>query len=211
MRFRERPPLMAWFVFLFITAILIVGVWALSVGVSRSDGSRIGVGLGFIAVSAPFDIFFASWLRPRVLSETTLAIPTLLGHREVNLSDIANVALLRVIGRRTAWHLVVWCVDAKQRDVGVTTKTRLGKGWREELTNDYLPNSRPGQAATAIWQRARAVQGNNGPLDRDSVADRLNFQPTTTAYWTPGEGGVEMQRRGARTSPLVVDDTRGHD
>lgn len=198
LRFRDRPPVLAWLVTGFIAAFMAVGVWAMSLGIARGNGGDIGFGVLFIAVSAPFLLFVVSQERARVLSDTTLSIPTLFGHRDIDLVDVANVALLRVAGRRTAWFLVVWTVDEKQRSVGVATPTKLGKGWRDELTGDYLANSRAGRPAVAIWQRARAAQGGSGPLDRVPVADRLQHASTTTAYWTPADGAAELQRPGTR-------------
>ncbi|MGN6607703.1 MAG: hypothetical protein ACTHMS_11935 [Jatrophihabitans sp.] len=195
LRFRDRLSLLAWLMTVYFSAFAIAGVAGLAIGVSHDSVGDIAVGLLLILLAAPVLLLAISQLRARVLTDRTLTIPTFVRHRVIDLAEVATVALLRQRGRRTAWFLVIWTAGGDKIPVGIATPTKLGKRWRDELTGDHLATSRAGRSAVAIWQRARALQGEIGPLDRTPIIDRLSYAPTTSAYWTPATGAAVMPSR----------------
>jgi hypothetical protein len=171
------------------------------------------------------------WLSVRLAGTSTfltnrfVSTPRLWGRRVISLAEVTGVGLRYVPGQRFfTWQLKVWAnlddsawidssvvVYVKQMERGEPRGLSNRMGFRKRLRHrwdyvpvldwDYLAETPPGQAATAIYNQALTVQGPHGPL-ATQARQRTARSPgaSETAYWSP-DGVIGAIRRGEPEAP----------
>jgi hypothetical protein len=157
------------------------------------------------------------------LTRRFVSTPRLRGRRVVSLIEVTGVGLRYVPGQFT-WRVKVWHNDdnsawadssvevyVKQMERGEPRGVSNRKGFRRRLRPrwdyvpvldwDYLARTPQGQAATAIYNQALAVQGPHGPLATQArQVTARSPGALDTAYWSP-DGGIGAIHNGQPGRP----------
>ena len=157
------------------------------------------------------------------LTRRLVSTPRLRGRRVVSLIEVTGVGLRYVPGQFT-WRVKVWHNDdnsawadssvevyVKQMERGEPRgvsnrqvfRRRLRPRWDyvPVLDWDYLARTPQGQAATAIYNQALAVQGPHGPLATQArQVTARSPGALDTAYWSP-DGGIGAIHNGQPGRP----------
>ena len=188
----------------------VIGIWLLVVGATEKDGTAPFVtGIFITAMSVPlYAIVFGSFIRPLVIDQGILKIPTMFGHREVSLRSLSGIGLVyRLLPRTSGWRLQIWSDENQPIQIGRFTVTsmrnpKLASGvkrraggvrdWTIPLPKEntkVLGSTRSGRAATALFQSSLSLQGTAGPLVHSAKQKALVYDPNslskTLAWWSP--------------------------
>jgi hypothetical protein len=188
----------------------VIGIWLLVAGATEKDGTAPFVtGIFITAMSIPlYAMVFGVFVRPLIIDQGVLKIPTMFGHRDLSLRSLSGIGLVyRILPRTSGWTLQIWS-DGNQpiqiRRFTVTNmrnpklasgvKRRIGvvRDWTIPLPKEnakILSSTRSGRAATAIFQSAMSLQGTAGPLVHSAKQKSLVYDPNslskTLAWWSP--------------------------
>jgi hypothetical protein len=180
----------------------------------------------WLALAFPFTFLAARRASTTAfLTRRFVSTPRFWGRRVVSLVEVTGVGLRYVPGQKSfMWRVKVWRNDdnsawadssvevyvpqmERSEPRGVSNRTGFRKRVRPSwdyvpvLDWDYLAQTPQGQAATAIYNQALAVQGPHGPL-ATQARQRTARSPGAlqTAYWSP-DGGIGAIRNGQPEAP----------
>lgn len=183
-KFRPVHPA-AWLATLAFGFIGLASLLSLIGGLATAQPASIITGAATLAVASPLAAGAARKVRPVVLAETTVSIPTLWTRRAQRLEDISWIALIRSTGRSPAWAVWWWTGDGNAK----RSPLRLGAGTGSpdaELRSGRVAGSPAARAATAIYRQALAVQGPSGPLAGSARPFGAQAHlDGASAFWSP--------------------------
>jgi hypothetical protein len=119
---------------------------------------------------------------PAELTEDAVRLRVGLRRRErvIPLESIASVGMVfQILQRPNGWFSYLWLEDGEAVPLGLGA----WMGNRSDVADwDKLAATPPGALCIEILDRARARQGDSGPIARDNATDRRGLG-TTRAYW----------------------------
>jgi hypothetical protein len=101
--------------------------------------------------------------------------------RVILLDSIASVGMVfQILQRPTGWFSYLWLEDGEAVPLGLGAWI----GNRSDVEDwEKLAATPPGALCIEVLERAKARQGESGPIARDRITDRRGLG-TTRAYWS---------------------------
>jgi hypothetical protein len=188
----------------------VIGIWLLVAGASEKNGTAPFVtGIFITVMSVPlYFMLFGAFVRPLIIENGILKIPTTFSHREVSLRSVSGIGLAyRLLPRTSGWTLQIWAAENQLISIRRFTVTSMrnpklasGVKRRAEGVRDWtiplpkentrvLESTKSGRAATALFESAMSLQGTAGPLIQSAKQKALVYDPNslskTLAWWSP--------------------------